>query len=241
MENLIGNKYHRLTVIEEDSKQNYWICRCECGNVKSVRSDHLKHGATKSCGCLQKENSSKLGKIYAQKIAGWNAIDLTGKRFGRLVAIELSEKGNNTKSRKWKCVCDCGSEITCFSLNLLRGHTTSCGCIQSSGEEMISKLLCEHGVKFTKNKTFDSCRMPSGDYAKFDFYINDEYLLECDGICHEKGWMRYMNDVKERDAIKNEWCKEHGITLLRVPYRKGIEIKYEDLIPETSKYVMLPT
>ena len=103
---------------------------------------------------------------------------------------------------------------------------------------MISRLLCENGIKFEKNKTFETCKMPSGVYAKFDFYINDEYLLECDGVCHEKGWMNHLKNTKERDELKNKWCKENGITLLRVPYRKGQEIKFEDLIPETSKYVV---
>lgn len=238
---MTGKKYNRLTVLKPDTKKTpnqYWICQCECGTIKSIRGDHIRHGRTKSCGCLQKENYSKQGKINVQKIAGWNAIDVIGKKFGKLTVIDSHSTNKKTNTRMLVCKCECGSIINVYSTNLYRGHTTSCGCINSPGEEIISNILCEHGIKFTKNKTFDSCRMPSGAYAKFDFYINDEYLIECDGICHEKGWMRHMNDVKERDAIKDAWCKEHGITLLRVPYRKGQEIKFEDLIPKTSKYVV---
>lgn len=230
---LTGKKYGRWLVLRPDeNKKQYWICKCECGTIKSVKACGLKSGRSKSCGCLHKE-------LAREEFIRRNSKDLTGKRFGRLVAMEVAEKRYPTEQRKWKCRCDCGSIVNCFSLNLMRGHTTSCGCMNSYGEEMISKLLCEHGVKFEKNKTFNTCRMPSGSYAKFDFYINDEYLLECDGLLHEQGtWLNKPSKVKERDAIKNAWCKENGITLLRVPYRKGIEIKYEDLIPETSKYVM---
>lgn len=48
--------------------------------------------------------------------------DLTGQRFGKLVATEYV--GN----RQWKCKCDCGNETVVFTVNLKRGHTTSCGC-----------------------------------------------------------------------------------------------------------------
>ena len=175
----------------------------------------------------------------ATKICGWNAKDVIGKKFGKLTVIGDHSNGKGTNTRMLVCRCECGSVIEVYSTNLYKGHTKSCGCINSPGEEMISNILCEHGIKFTKNKTFDSCRMPSGIYAKFDFYINDEYLLECDGLCHEtETWYSKPNNVRERDSIKNAWCKEHGITLLRVPYRKGQEIKFEDLIPKTSKYVV---
>lgn len=61
---MIGEKYGKLTVLkldkERSGKRKYYICQCDCGNLKSVRDDCLKSGNTKSCGCLIKEiNSSK--------------------------------------------------------------------------------------------------------------------------------------------------------------------------------------
>lgn len=56
--NLIGQKFGRLTVIglsDRESRKTYWICQCDCGNVKEVRSDSLLIGAIRSCGCLKKE------------------------------------------------------------------------------------------------------------------------------------------------------------------------------------------
>ena len=54
---MIGKKYNKLTVIKVDDersneKRKYYLCQCECGNMKSVRSDCLKSGQVKSCGCL---------------------------------------------------------------------------------------------------------------------------------------------------------------------------------------------
>lgn len=57
----------RLTVIKLDHrKKNKWgsrsfyLCKCECGVVKVIRRDHLTSGATRSCGCLEKENLERL-------------------------------------------------------------------------------------------------------------------------------------------------------------------------------------
>lgn len=54
--------------------------------------------------------------------------DLTGQRFGRLVAIE--EAGRNKFGKAiWKCKCDCGTEKIISSINLTSGNTQSCGCL----------------------------------------------------------------------------------------------------------------
>lgn len=56
--------------------------------------------------------------------------DLTGKRFGKLVALSFIKhktKGSNNQS-KWLCRCDCGVEKAVFRGSLLNGATTSCGC-----------------------------------------------------------------------------------------------------------------
>jgi hypothetical protein len=53
-----GNKYGRLTVIEEAEKrgkQAWWRCKCECGNETEVCGAKLRNGHTRSCGCLQKD------------------------------------------------------------------------------------------------------------------------------------------------------------------------------------------
>jgi len=62
-EDLSGRMFGRLKAIEIDwertKRRTYWLCRCECGNKKSVRSDCLKRGQVKSCGCLKDEQDEK--------------------------------------------------------------------------------------------------------------------------------------------------------------------------------------
>ena len=60
---LTGMKFGRLTVIEfshqDKHKKRHWLCKCECGTIKTVQTGHLRGGKTTSCGCLNREITSK--------------------------------------------------------------------------------------------------------------------------------------------------------------------------------------
>jgi len=76
-----------------------------------------------------------------------NFIDLTGKRFERLLVLErASNKGKNTC---WKCQCDCGKIKNIDARSLYERKTRSCGCLQS---ELASKKACLRFAKRSKNE-----------------------------------------------------------------------------------------
>lgn len=55
---LTGKRFGRLVALEikeTGTRKTYWICQCDCGNIKAVRSDSLQCGAIKSCGCMKLE------------------------------------------------------------------------------------------------------------------------------------------------------------------------------------------
>lgn len=60
-ENLVGQRFGRLTVerFAEIGRFGHakWDCKCDCGMVVTIMASSLKHGSTKSCGCLLKEKS----------------------------------------------------------------------------------------------------------------------------------------------------------------------------------------
>lgn len=60
---LTGQKFGRLTVLSryEENNRRYaqWLCKCDCGNTKIVRTDLLKSGGVRSCGCIAREIHSK--------------------------------------------------------------------------------------------------------------------------------------------------------------------------------------
>jgi len=71
---LTGKRFGRLTVIGIDDRgdrKTYYNCQCDCGNVKSVRSDSLIAGAIRSCGCMKKEQDlENLTANHSHKMSG---------------------------------------------------------------------------------------------------------------------------------------------------------------------------
>lgn len=67
---LTGKQFGKLKVIKRDKNKNrfvHWICKCECGNEKSIRGQHLRDGLIVSCGCHAKFVSAQ-AKIKRNKI-----------------------------------------------------------------------------------------------------------------------------------------------------------------------------
>jgi len=67
---LIGQKFNKLTIIEEDGhvgKSYAYKCKCECGTIREkVKWSELKRGKTKSCGCDYPKGHCKPGKTTEQ-------------------------------------------------------------------------------------------------------------------------------------------------------------------------------
>ena len=232
---LTGKRYGKLTVIgidEEYRKQHhikanhtYWKCKCDCGNIVSVLGNSLNNGRTVSCGCRLKE----VGKEQA--------LDLTGQRFGKLVALKRVE--NNKIKTQWLCQCDCGNTKVVKTESLRQGKIISCGCVLSKGESKILEILKANNIIFEQQKSFSTCLSPKNSPLRFDFYINNSFLLEYDGEQHYKYFENGIYNeesflyLKERDEIKNQWCKENHIPLKRIPYWEQDNITIENILDDT--------
>jgi hypothetical protein len=76
-------------------------------------------------------------------------IDISGQRFGRLVAIEFVPKGNdcNLQGARWRCRCDCGNETITSGARLRFGQTKSCGCLSRERASVWCKAArTKHGA-----------------------------------------------------------------------------------------------
>ena len=85
------------------------------------------------------------------------ARDLTGQRFGRLIAIKRVEDyvySSGYKEVQWLCKCDCGNEIIVRSKNLTKKKSTqSCGCLQIDNVRKYNlyDLSGDYGIGYLSN------------------------------------------------------------------------------------------
>lgn len=87
---MIGKRFNRIIVLERDySKKNgtYWICRCNCGNIKTIRGSHLRSGKIQSCGCLRRTVRITHGMTNTRTYEAWS---------------HMKQRCNNQNDKKYK-------------------------------------------------------------------------------------------------------------------------------------------
>lgn len=109
---LSGQQFGKWTVLHRDLEKTRpitFICKCECGNIKSINSQNILRGLSSQCMDCQAISKSQ---------------DLIGKRFNSLLVLSV-EKVNGKCSAKVKC--DCGIERYLSPALIKSGTYKSCG------------------------------------------------------------------------------------------------------------------
>ena len=156
----------------------------------------------------------------------------------------------------WNCQCDCGNTCVVSGKLLRNKHVSSCGCsIKSIGENEITSLLTIANINFSEQYKINIEQKEYEVIQKhpyyFDFAVFNNnilsYLIEYDGEQHfkyKKDTNSFWNNkeayekTKIRDIIKNQWCKENNIPLIRIPYTHLKNLCIEDLLLETSQFII---
>lgn len=209
VQELVGNKYSFL----EKYISNQTKIRCRhniCGYEWDVQPNNFFNGTRcpKCFGVKKKTNEEFVEQIY----------DLVGDEY-----IFLEDYINNTT----KILCrhnDCGYEWKVIPSNFIKG--TRCPrCIESKGEQIIREHLIDNKISFKDQYTFDDLTGVGGGLLRFDFAVFDssgklELLIEYDGEFHYKDIHEDGSlEVQQiHDKLKNEYCENNNIPLLRIPY-----------------------
>ena len=208
------------------NNEAYWNCECPvCHKIWQVRGSHLNEPSPISMckNCSSLKTLSQFKKPFYK--------DLTNKRFGKLIALEKLNR-ENSRTYLWKCKCDCGNECIKEAQYLLNEDVQSCGCTRSKGENLITAILTEQKIPFEKEKNLF-------EHYRFDFYVNNTYIIEFDGIQHFKNESTWgtLSEIRENDLKKNKYCFDNNIPIIRIPYYiKNINI--QDLLLNTSNFIL---
>ncbi len=91
-------------------RNQYWLCRCDCGGTLKSTKYRLEHGLSTHCGCKRSP-------------------DLTGQVFGRVTVLRRAEEENKNRKRKpllWECRCECGNIVLKYTDTLKNADETMC-------------------------------------------------------------------------------------------------------------------
>lgn len=160
VEDLTGKQFGLWTVLYRDTEKHNtrdvrWVCKCECGTIKSVLGKYLRNGKSISCGCSKK-------------------IDLVGQRFGKLTVLETLYNYNGYNRATYKCECDCGNIVYIKSAEIYKRK--SCGCYyisastgsigarkdytnQRFGKLVVTEML----YRYRDNTTYCKCLCDCGE------------------------------------------------------------------------------
>lgn len=115
----------------------------------------------------------------------------------------------------------------------------------SRGEIKIEEILARAGLNFKEEYSFPDLLSSSGNPLRFDFAVLDDagdldFLIEFQGIQHYEakskfGGMAGLRKQQFHDMRKREYCRDHNITLVIIPYWDNERLNY-DYIMKAAGY-----
>ncbi len=191
------------------------ICRTH-GVFSTLAGEHLRIGGNcRKCTMVTfEEFKERANKIHRDKFS-----------YEKSIYINTNTKVNIT--------CPKHGDFMQVPALHVRGHGCP-KCNSSKGEQLIFNLLNQNSIDFKQQKTFEGLMSESGYFLRFDFYLPlSNTLIEYDGVQHFKpvpywGGVEYLKKIQGADLLKNQYCLENNIPLIRIAYNEDIESKLRD-------------
>lgn len=212
-----NEKEYKLLSKQDEIKSNTSYIRYKCikHGEQSMRVANMING--KGCPLCNHDMANALYKKSLDAV-----LDEVNRCGGTLLNPE--DYVNSTK-RNLKFVCsECGNVfITSFRVFTQHGGMVceNCRNHRSLGEKKIKTYLEKKNINYEEQKWFKDCRDKKP--LPFDFYLPDlNIMIEFDGIQHfvvkDSYFKHGVEYIKLHDNIKNDYCKQNKIKLIRIPY-----------------------
>lgn len=138
----------------------------------------------------------------------------------------------------------CGTEWMVKPNSLLTESGGCPTCNESKGEKLIKEILSSKNIHYERQYKLKGCkikRIMPFDFAIFGHDKKLAYLIEWDGRQHHEpvkafGGEDEFKQIQLRDSIKNKYCSDHNIPLLRLPYwltEEEVKSKIDEMLIKT--------
>lgn len=210
-----------------------WKCsknkRCDC----HIWSATINHRTREGTGCPYCKGSTKVCSHYNFA----TEFPYLALEWHPNNERKPEEYSYGSESRVlWKCLVGSFEHVWEATINSRTNMNSGCPvCRQSHGEKRICNYLRKTNIPFETEKIFVDLRYIKK--LRCDFYIISlNLVVEYDGIQHDEpvyhfGGEEEFEKTLERDKIKNNYCLERGLNLLRIKYHQFSKI--ENIIDET--------
>ena len=213
-----GERYdYSLVNYIGNSKKVIIICK-DHGDFEQTPHSHMSGN-----GCL-------ICSINFKKLSLSQFVEKSNKIHNFKYDYSLVNYTNN--STKINIICPTHDTFLQSPTNHLQGNGCPL-CNDSKGEEKISEWLKSNKINFIREYKFKDCKnLSTKKYFRFDFYLPDfKMCIEFDGIQHYKPFSWSSNKSEEikqknleyqqfKDKIKNQYCIDNSIKLIRIQYWK---------------------
>lgn len=217
----LSEEYEFLTNIDEITKRretNVWVKHKCCGyEFKTNMNSLVKYHPCKRCSKIERLTEDNLNKYIDENCNGeYCLVDFNNAK----------NVHNNAIFSHTSETCMAKGKPFSMTINNFKKGQRCPYCKSSKGEERITNWLNSRNISYEYNKPIsEECKKKRA--LPFDFILSDNVIIEYDGFQHYENGLFNSFDVNERistDIIKDEYCRNNGITLYRIPYTKLDEI-----------------
>lgn len=195
-------------------------CKClVCGYGSDGEWTPYPNNLEKGKGCPNCSGNAKVSEQEArQNIINWGHNEY--KYLGGFKNVNSKIKLKHLK---------CNHKFSTVYYSFKNG--TRCPfCKESHGEQLVAEILDGWNVKYIRQKRFKDCRDKRP--LPFDFYLpNFNLCIEYDGEQHSsKRSIYYSQTMQKHDQIKNQYCKDNHIQLIRISYKYKTKLEISNYL-----------
>lgn len=225
-----GDKYDYSKVIYFNNSTKVIITCPKHGDFKQIPNSHLNGNGCRKCQYEKLSNERRL--TLNEFIQRANKIHNNKYNYSKVDYKDIYTK--------IIIVCMKHGDFSQTPNDHINNGSGCPKCNNYKGEIAVRKFLIEHDIEFEEQKRFENCR--DKNPLPFDFYLPQYNLcIEYDGSQHFNPFAFHFKDISEKeklenfkyiqnhDEIKNNYCKNNGISLLRLNNLKKVEeelVKY---------------